>query len=183
MTVRTSAVVAIAVGVAIGGWLLTRGGGHSTPTTSTTTATGVHTVTPIGPVSIAPGDLKRLSAALHQPIYWVGPETGYSYEVTVTANGSVYVRYLPPGVKIGDPRSNFLIVSTYPFPNALSALKGVANGHGHTLANGVFALPDPAYAESIHLAYPNVEYQIEVYDYVPARARQVALSGRVQAVR
>jgi hypothetical protein len=180
---RTSAVLALALAVAVGAWLLTRGAGHSTPAVPAAQAERtVGTVAPLGPVALTADGLKTLSAALRQPIYWAGAEAGDRYEFTETAKGYVYVRYLPSGVEVGDPRSDFLIVSTYPFPNALAALKAVADGAGRTLANGAFALPSRTYAKSVHLAYPDVGYQIEVYDPDPARARQVALSGRVRAI-
>jgi hypothetical protein len=193
---RVSAVIAVAAAVVIGAWLLTRGSGHSAatgPTPATTTAghaarqgtattTTAASVTPVGPASVSAGGLKELSRALHEQIYWVGPRSGYTYEVTVNTKGYVYVRYLPPGVKVGDPHSGYLIVSTYPFPNALAALKGVAHGGGQAVAGGGFALPSAGYPESYHLAFPSAAYEVEVYDPVPAVARQVALSGRVRAV-
>ena len=45
------------------------------------------------------------------------------------------------------------------------------------------ALVDESYPNSVHVAYPGVDYQVEVYDPSPARAREVATSGLVQRVR
>ena len=180
---RIGAVIAVAVAVAIGAWLLTRG--SSSPTTATTTQTTATTtvsVTAIGPIAETALTLGQYAQTIHQPIYWAGPKQGYTYELTRTSAGNVYVRYLPPGVKVGDTRSSFLFVVTYPFPDALTGLKDVANGGGTTLPDGGLALPSAGYAKSYHLAYPNVPYEIEVYDPSPARAKAVALSGQVRPV-
>ncbi len=108
---------------------------------------------------------------------------GVTYEFTRTSNGRIYVRYLPAGVNVGDKRSNFLIVVTYPFSGAYHALTAVAANRGDKLPGGGLALVDAKYPKSVHVAYRNVNYQIEVYDPSPRRSRTVALSGQVQPVR
>jgi hypothetical protein len=177
---RLGAVIALAVATGVVVWLVTKGGGHSTPASSTTTT--AISAKPIGPVAMTPSALQGLAAKLHQPIYWAGAKPGYTYEVTETRTGNVYVRYLPTGVKIGDPRSNFLIIATYPYANAFAALEAVAKGQGRMLSNGSFALPSAGYAKSVHVAYPRVDFQIEVYDPTPSVARSVAYSGTVRPV-
>jgi hypothetical protein len=127
--------------------------------------------------------MRRLSGSLHQPIYWAGPQRGFRYEFTRTSNGRIYVRYLPAGVNVGDKRSKFLIVVTYPFSGAYRALTAVADNRGDKLAGGGLALVDAKYPKSVHIAYRNVNYQIEVYDPSPRRSRTVALSGQVQPIR
>jgi hypothetical protein len=124
--------------------------------------------------------LKKLQAKLGHPIYWAGPKPGYTYEVTQRGDGTIYVRYLSPGVRVGDPRSAFLIIVTYPYANALLALQRVQNGKGISVPRGGLALVHQGYAKSVHLAYPRVNYQIEVYDPLPQVARLVATSGQVR---
>ena len=46
----------------------------------------------------------------------------FAYELTRSADGSFYVRYLPAGAKPGDPRPEFLTVATYSVPAGLSML-------------------------------------------------------------
>jgi hypothetical protein len=41
---------------------------------------------------------------------------------------------------------------------------------------------DKTYTKSVHVAYPGVAYQVEVYDPSPATARTVAVSGDVRPV-
>jgi hypothetical protein len=177
---RLGAVVAVAVAAAIVVWLVTKGGGNSTPTTSTAATTTA--VTPIAARAATPASLRELSTTLHQPIYWAGAKKGFTYELTETRAGNIYIRYLPPGVKVGDPRSSFLIVVTYPYRNAFAALHAVAKGNGKTIPRGGLAVPSAGYPKSVHLAFPGVDYQIEVYDPTPAVARAVAYSGDVRSV-
>ena len=73
-------------------------------------------------IAASVGDLKALAARLGHPIYWAGPRAGYTYELTQTPSGKVYIRYLPSGTKVGDPRPRFLTVATYPFPGAYAAV-------------------------------------------------------------
>ena len=126
--------------------------------------------------------MKKLQAALKHPFYWAGPKQGYTYEVTQRRDGTIFVRYLPRGVRVGDPRGAFLIIVTYPYANALLALKRVENGKGIPVPRGGLALVHQGYRESVHLAYPHVNYQIEVYDPLPRVARQVAASGQVRPI-
>jgi hypothetical protein len=95
----------------------------------------------------------------------------------------VYVRYLPKGVEAGDRRSNFLIIATYSFPDAYSALKKVANGNEIKIPGGGIALVAEGHPKSVHFAFPGVAYQGEVYDPSPKRSLEVATSGTVRPVR
>ena len=48
----------------------------------------------------------------------------------MTPSGTVYIRYLPSGTNVGDPRARFLTVATYPFPGAYAAVAKTAEGRG-----------------------------------------------------
>ena len=178
--IRLGAVVALAVAAGVVTWLLVgrdkSSGTASTPTTVTTPGAG------IGPVGVSPAGLGTMVNTIHQPVYWAGARPGNTYEFTQTSAGKVYVRYLPAGVKVGDKRADFLIVATYPFANAYAALKKVAAGREIALQGGGIAFVDPGYPKSVHIAYPKVPYQVEVFDPSPAQSLQVALSGTVAPV-
>ena len=108
---------------------------------------------------------------LGHPIFWLGPKKGYTYELTQTGNGKIYVRYLPHGVDVGADKP-YLTVATYPFPGAYAAIRKQATAKGAVtarLAGGGVAVLDDGYPESVHVAYPGVDYQVEVYDPTPAR--------------
>lgn len=179
--VRLGAVIALAVAAGFIAWLVLRGGNNSTPPLGKTTA-AQGSLPGAGPVAMSRAGLKKLQAALNHPIYWAGPKKGYTYEVTQRRDGTIYVRYLPAGVRVGDPRGAFLIIVTYPYANALLALERVENGKGIRVPRGGLALVHKGYRQSVHLAYPNVDYQIEVFDPSPRVARRVAASGQVRSV-
>lgn len=172
----------MAVVVAVGVWLIVRGG-SSDNKAATTTGTATTAATPLGPVAVTQSSLVTFSKALKRPIYWAGTVAGDTYEFTETSAGNIYVRYLPKGVRIGDPRAAFRVVATYPYPGALAALSGLAGTKGVKLKGGGLALPSAGYAKSVHIAYPGVAYEIEVFDPVPGEARAIAVSGQVQPIR
>jgi hypothetical protein len=135
------------------------------------------------PRAATPGELKSLAAQLRHPIYWAGPKAGYTYELSTTSNGSVFVRYLPRGVGVGDPRPRFVTVATYPLPGALAAVAKTANGAAlMKLPGGGVGVVDATYPKSIHLAYPGSDYQVEVYGPTPSAVRKLVASGAVEPV-
>jgi hypothetical protein len=134
------------------------------------------------PSATTVADLKALARSLGHAVYWVGPRPSDTYEVTHTAGGQVYIRYLPPGVDVGSSRP-YLTVATYPFPGALSALQALKHVVRIKLAGGGLATLDARYPNSIHLAYPGSDYQIEVYDPSAARVHQIVASGQVKPIR
>jgi hypothetical protein len=130
--------------------------------------------------------LRTLAMSLGHPIYWAGSQPRVTYELTKTKDGRVYIRYLPAGVSVGDPRPNYLTVGTYPLRHALAILKATAaksNAATLRLSGGGLGLVDPKHTKSVYVAYPGVDFQVEVYDPSPGRARQLVTSGRIQPVR
>jgi hypothetical protein len=174
--VRLGAVVAIALAAGFIAWLVVGGNNDNTATTTQ----GQPRSSGTGPAAISRAGLVSLSSRLNQPIYWAGPRTGYTYELTRTTDGRTYVRYLPPGIKVGDKRANYLIVVTYPYRKALRALEAVKDGRGHQIPGGGLAVVQDGYPQSVHVAYPGENYQVEVYDPSPKRSLAVALSGSVR---
>jgi hypothetical protein len=178
--IRVGTVVVLAVAVGVIAWVVVdQTGGSSTPSAVSQPSRAGRTV-----VALSPEGMKTLSGALRQPIYWAGPKPGYTYEVTqIESNGNIYVRYLPPGVKINDSRPDYLTIATYSFANAFQALKTAANGREIGLGDGGIAVVDQAYPKSVHMAWPNVNFEVETYDPSPQRSLSVAASGEVRPVR
>ena len=175
----------IAIFALVGVIVAASGGGSGTSSSGASSAAS--SSAPAATSSIAPVGLRgsRLKAfvsqTLRQPVYWAGPSSGDAYEVQRTTNGSVYVRYLPPGARVADSRP-LLLVATYSYPNALTRLEAAANGAGIHLRDGGLALVDPARPTNIHIAFPGVAYEIEVFDPSPAVARRIAESGDIRPV-
>jgi hypothetical protein len=170
--VRIGAVIALAVAVGVIVWLVLQNSGGSSPTTHAQSNQ---------PVAASRHRLRALATSLGHPLFWLGPEPGYTYELTQTQNGKIYIRYLPHGVKIGSAKP-YLTVATYPFPGAFPAIQKLAQTRGAVsvkLPLGGLALLDTGYPESVHVAYPGVNYQIEVYDPTAAAAMQKVAAGHI----
>jgi hypothetical protein len=119
------------------------------------------------------------------PVYWAGPKDGYTYELTQTTNGFVYVRYLPEGTDAGDPRSQFLTIGTYPRQGAFAELQRAAKANGAVslkIGDDGLAVFSEARPTSVYFGYPDARYQVEVYDPSADEARRLALSGQVVPV-
>jgi hypothetical protein len=166
--------VAIAIAVATAAGLGTRF------VTERSSTSNQPRVAPTAPVALSASGLKTLAGVVGQPIYWAGPRKHYLYELKRTANRNVYIRYLPPGVNAGAPGHRYTIIATYPVVNALAALKKVAGRRGIDLPGGGIALVVEKQPTLVHLAFPKVDYQVEVYDPSPARALALATSGQVR---
>ena len=180
--IRLGAVIALAAAAGIIAWVAIERRDNSSSTSTTTAGTQGPIAASHPAVGLSAGGLRTVARGVKQPIYWAGPKKGYIYELTRLSNGRIYVRYLPPGVKVGDKRAQFLIIATYPFPGALTGLKQVSHGKGIALRGGGMALVDATYPKSVHVGFPGVNYEIEVYDPSPKRSLDVASSGEVQRV-
>ena len=182
--VRLGAVLAIALAAAFVVWLVLRNGDDSPAKQPANASAAVATAAGIGPVAQSVQQLKSFTAASGHPVYWVGSKPGYTYELTQTSNGRVFVRYLPEGVAVGVGKP-YLTIATYPFPRAFAALKALAKNQGGAinLENGGIALVDRRYPKSVHAAYPGVDYQVEVFSPSPVSTRDVVVSGQLAAIR
>jgi hypothetical protein len=185
--IRIGAVCAMAIVVAFVVWFVidrtnSDSSSGASPSATTPGTAGPAGKNSVGPIAVSAQRLSTLVAKLGHPVFWSGPTTGQRYELTETGSGRTYVRYLPPGVKAGDKRSNFLIIATYPFPKAYAALKKVSGGKEIEIPGGGIAVVAEGYPKSVHIAYRGVAYQVEVYDPSPAVSLETATSGNVQIV-
>jgi hypothetical protein len=144
-------------------------------------------LTPGKPTVVSAAQLGDYAAEADHPIYWVGEREEAEYELTETASGRVYVRYLRGGAEAGDPRSKFLTIATYPAKDGIAALRRVARTtEGAKLKrtrDGALLMIDPSAEDNVHLAYPGGESQIEVYSRVPGQALLLSAAGKVREVR
>jgi len=137
-------------------------------------------VAPIRPMFLTAAGLEAVSDHLAMPIYWAGPRGGHRYELLRNRFDDVYVRYLP---EANDRQGEFPIVATYPVYRAFDVLKKQADGKEIAGPEGSIILEGKSPATSVYLAFPNVDYEIEIYDRSPAVARAIAESGGVHLVR
>lgn len=170
--IRLGAVLALAAAAVFVGWLLLKGDDDGSETKKTVEAASVK-------------DLESLPASLGHPVYWAGTKSGFTYELTKTPEGNVYIRYLPAGVGVGDKRPDFLTVGTYPYTQAIATARSQAKRQGafsRSIAGHGIAYSLPKNQKSVYFAYPRLDYLYEVYDPTPLRARRLVLSGRVRPI-
>ena len=171
--VRAGAVIAVALAVAGAAWLILREeGGNSGPD---------------GPVSSAASlaQLRTLPDQTGHPVYWAGARKGHIYELTRPTDGNVYLRYLPPGISVGDRKPDYTTIGTYPRPRALRSLRRLTSrpdADTFRLADGGIAFYLRERPSSVYLAFPGEDVQVEVYDPSPRKARSLARSGRVRPI-
>jgi hypothetical protein len=154
-------------------WLLVKGGSSGTPSTNS------------GPAIVSQAQLERFAGSLDYPVYWAGPKPGFSYELT-SANGRAWIRYLPAGVKAGDPRSDFLVVGTYKQPHSYSNLLRAARRAGsvsRSIADGGVAVYNVQKRTSVYFSYPGAKYQVEVYARSSKTARSLVLGDKITPVK
>ena len=141
-------------------------------------------VTPVKPTAASIQDLRALAASSGHAIYWAGKQTGTTYELSELSGGGIFVRYLPAGVKAGDPRP-FPTVATYPVQGAYAAVKKIALRPGATsikVPGGGIAVTDPAHPDSVYLAYPRADVEVEVFDPSAGRAHRLVTGGAIVPV-
>jgi hypothetical protein len=130
-------------------------------------------------------ELREVAAESAIPVYWRGPQAGTELELSEAGEARVYVRYLSDGAEAGDPKPAYLTVGTYRLPGAAAALRANAKRTSSKLRKGprgALAWVDPDSPTSVYVARPGDDFQIEVYDPVPKRALEVALSPQLRPV-
>jgi hypothetical protein len=161
---------------------ITGGGGGSDYQPVASQKESTRALIPDGPVLVSPTQLKLESKLLRQPIYWAGPQKRHHYEFTRLTNGNVYVRYLPHGVQAGGSPGKCLIVATYHVAHAYKAIEKYAHGKAVAGPRGSIYVVNPASPKSVYIGFPNVNFEIEVYDPSPKVARAIAAEGLVRPV-
>jgi hypothetical protein len=167
-------VVAVAVAVGFLSWLLLRDGGDDKGSKAP------------APIAASVDHLKSLAAKLRHDVYWAGVKPGYTYELSRTLRGDIFIRYLPSRVPLADPRPNFLTVGTYPHPNAISMVRRASKRRGAItmkIRRGGIAVSTRSHRRSVYFAYPGSDLLQEVYDRSPKRARRLVASGQVRPIR
>jgi hypothetical protein len=185
---QPSGVVAVALAAGFVVWLATGTGSAREPVQplapSATTAAAPPAHGPFGPVALGESGLRARARGLGQPLYWVGSLPGRRYELSRDAAGNLTLRYLPSGVKAGDPRA-LLTVGTYPFDGAYAATRALRKekvAASRTLPDGGFAFYRTNEPTSVYLVYRGLDYQVEVFSPSATQARRLVYSGRVRTL-
>jgi hypothetical protein len=173
--IRIGASVALAIVAGVVVWLLVKGRDEAS---KPSVPSAISSAATLDTVHTLPGELGH-------DVFWAGPSPTSTYELT-QVDRNMFIRYLPPGIGIADPRPDFLTVGTYPVAKAYSQLRRKGRERGHQLrrsAGGGIAVWSEDRPQSVYLAFPRSDLQIEVYDTSAARARRLAITGAVQPIR
>jgi hypothetical protein len=191
---RIAALVGVGIAVIVVAILLISGGGDDNGNSSTTAGSSTSTSSTgsgsptqaTKPIEASVDRLLELSSVVGHPVYWAGARPGKKYELTITSDQNIFIRYLDPSVPIGSKDVSSLTVGTYPVQDATAALQHEANKPGastDSAPGGGFVLTSSDAPQSVYLAYPNSNYEIEVYDPDPRSALSLATSGAIVPIK
>jgi hypothetical protein len=176
VAVRVGAALAIVIAIGFAAWLFA----FSDRSSDAATESGTKAVL------ASEQHLVDIATQAHHPVYWAGPIAGTSYELTTTNDGRIYVRYLPDGVQVGDPRPIFTTIGTYPEANAYRALKRTSRRSGARAVDttrGALVVTNPKTSASVYFAFKNSPYLVEVFNPSAGKALQLTLSGQIRPIR
>jgi hypothetical protein len=185
-SIRLGAAIAAGLALAFVVWVVTGGddGGDGTAAVDTAATTGGLERDIL--LAATEKNLRELARVTERPIYWAGSRSGTTYELTQARAGRTYVRYLPRGVAVGDRTGGYLLVATYPLPNAYRAVQRAGARPGAVtfrVPGGGLAVYNRNAATNVYFAYPRSRYQVEVYDPDPRTARRLVASGAIRPIR
>ncbi len=175
-SVRIAAACAISLAIGIGVWLVFL---NDSPSSETTTPRA-------NAVAVSAQGLDDLATQVDHPVYWAGPIAGMSYELTKLKDGRIYVRYLPDGVELGDPRPLYTTVGTYPQANAYGVLRTASTGAGaraYNTTSGALVVTKAKTPTSVYFAFKGSPYLVEVFNPSARKALQLTLSGQITPIR
>ena len=136
-----------------------------------------------GAKAVSPAGLVSFAKSLDYPIYWIGRAPDTNYEVTETTAG-VYLRYLSGGAAVGS-KTPCLTIGSYPLADAYAVTKEKSSAAGAVpvaTKDGGIAFYMTSRPTSVYVAFPDVDVQLEAYDPVSAKARNLVKSGRLKPV-
>lgn len=138
-----------------------------------------------GPTVTTQAQLQKLSDELGLPVYWLGPPSRTTLELSRTATGRVFLRYLPVGARVGDGAARYPTVATYPVANAYGvAVVGAQRSGGlvTALPGGAALITYVTRPRSAYYVERGVNAQVEVFDPQPGRAAKRIRRGELGPV-
>lgn len=176
VAVRVGTALAAVLAIGLAAWLFA----FSDRSSSAATESGTQAVL------VSEQGLGDIATKAHHPVYWAGPIAGTSYELTTMKDGRIYVRYLPDGVEVGDPRPIYTTVGTYPQANAYGVLKRTSTRSGSKAVDttrGALVVTNTKTPTSVYFAFKNSPYIVEVFNPSAWKALQLTLSGQIRPIR
>ena len=140
-----------------------------------------------GGVCLSEKELKNLVFENKIVAYWTGPIKDATYSINATTPGQVFVRYILKGMDCGSTEAKFRVIATYAQTDAYKSTQEAGNqAEGVSLANpdGSVVYFSKNAPNNVYLAYPGVDYQIEIYDPDAKTAVTLATtSNKIQLIK
>lgn len=149
----------------------------SSPDNSPKASSSTFTEVIAGKVALTESELIDAVKKLGVDVYWAGPVSGAKYTLAVPAEGQAYVRYLPNGDGLTDTQPNYVVIATYTTTDAFRATQAAGNqSNGVTFINaeGAAVYYNKDTPTNVYVAYPNLNYQIEVFNPIAKTALDIA---------
>lgn len=140
-----------------------------------------------GGVCLSEKELRSLIADNKIVAYWTGPIKDATYSINTSTAGQVFVRYILKGMDCGSTEPKFRVIATYSEADAYnSTLQAGNQAEGVSLSNpdGSVVYFSKNTPNNVYVAYPNLNYQIEIYDPDAKTAVTLATtSNQVQLIK
>lgn len=133
-----------------------------------------------GGVCLTEKELRNLVSTQKITAYWAGPISDATYSVNTTNSGEVFLRYVQKGQSCDSNSKDFRVIATYSVSGAYdSTKKAGSQANGVSLANqdGSVVYFNKDLPTNVYLAYPGINYQIEIYDPNPKSAVSIATTA------
>lgn len=141
-----------------------------------------------GQVALTEEQLRAEISKIGTEVFWVGPLKGAKYSLINQSGGRIFITYLPDGNLNQNGKSNNVVIATYAIKDAFAATKEVGSNSSKSLKftndDGAIVYYDTNRPTNVYLAYPNKDFQIEIYDPTKGAALNLATSkGKVRVIK
>jgi hypothetical protein len=140
-----------------------------------------------GGVCLSEKELRKLVTEQKVNAYWAGPVSNATYSLNTTSVGQVFVRYVLKGQNCDSETKEFRVIATYAVAGAYDSTKAAGSqSNGVSLANadGSIVYFNKDVPTNVYVAYPGIDYQIEIYDPNPKDAVTIATTpSKIQLIK
>lgn len=140
-----------------------------------------------GGVCLTESELKSIISENNIQAYWTGPLKDATYSLNSSTAGQVFIRYVPKGEECDDVRPNFRVIATYEEVDAFATTESAgttADGVSLLNTDGSIVYFNKNVPTNVYVAYPGINYQIEIYDPDPKEAVSLATTqGKLQLIK
>jgi hypothetical protein len=122
-------------------------------------------VAPFGPAVVTVDELKAEAKKFALAAYWGGEIADTKMELTVTANGGFYVRYLPLDAKVGTKTEYLTVASTYDSGaySKVADLTTTVGSRWTNYATGALAASATPTDHNIYFAFQDYPVLVDVF--------------------